>query len=602
MVIKKKVFFILYGIIAPYIVLTRRRRERMDKKTLYKIHGEITQLRRQQEFMNKKIDHLEELVKSYEMNIEPDEEQKQHLDLIQEDLDKKDLEQRIGGTWFNRIGVVAVILGLAYFLKYSFDNEWIGPTARVLLGLLIGIGMIGLGEKLRKRYSGYAQGLFGGGSLALFFSIYSGYSFYELISSTTAFILLIFVMIFTVFLSIRHQSLPIGILGIIGGYLTPFLVGSEDPSTWVLVSYLLLLTTGVLIVSIFQKWATFQYLSFFINQLIFAGLWAESRFSGHYGDEFSPLITFQVIIFVLYLGVATIYNIRHNKKANYFDLSLILLNAFAFFAWSNELLSTTFLTDYMGYYALFIAFIYILLGRMANRIGTGDKALVYTLFLVSFVMITISIPLQLDGVYIGIAWFAQSVGFMYMAQKLKNIQTVYSSLAVLVLGLMATYLEVISLDSNSSFFFNQPTLLLILSIISVVLIIYIVKSMERKELQDYVLSILTGLLLFLIFISLTVENRHFFSIRNYGYAISPEQLSLSALWLIFASVLFVIGLKKQVRYLRYVSLGLFAIVIVKAIFVDLASLETIYKILLFVLLGFVLLAVSYVYQKKKDSL
>ena len=46
-----------------------------------------------------------------------------------------DLESRIGSHWLNRIGISAVLIGMSYFLKLAFDNNWIGPTGRVSIGL-----------------------------------------------------------------------------------------------------------------------------------------------------------------------------------------------------------------------------------------------------------------------------------------------------------------------------------------------------------------------------------------------------------------------------------------------------------------------------------
>ena len=39
-----------------------------------------------------------------------------------------ELESKIGGHWLNRIGILALLIGASYFLKYAFDNEWIGPA------------------------------------------------------------------------------------------------------------------------------------------------------------------------------------------------------------------------------------------------------------------------------------------------------------------------------------------------------------------------------------------------------------------------------------------------------------------------------------------
>ena len=45
------------------------------------------------------------------------------------------LENLIGGHWLNRIGILAVFIGISFFLKYAFDNNWIGPSGRVAIGI-----------------------------------------------------------------------------------------------------------------------------------------------------------------------------------------------------------------------------------------------------------------------------------------------------------------------------------------------------------------------------------------------------------------------------------------------------------------------------------
>src|SRR5690242_3106979 len=56
--------------------------------------------------------------------------------------DEADLESRIGSHWLNRIGIAAVLIGVAYFLKFAFDNNWIGAAGRVTIGLLAGIAVV----------------------------------------------------------------------------------------------------------------------------------------------------------------------------------------------------------------------------------------------------------------------------------------------------------------------------------------------------------------------------------------------------------------------------------------------------------------------------
>ena len=62
-----------------------------------------------------------------------------------------DLESRIGSHWLNRIGISAVLIGVSYFLKFAFDNNWIGPAGRVSIGLLAGIAVVVWSERFRTR-------------------------------------------------------------------------------------------------------------------------------------------------------------------------------------------------------------------------------------------------------------------------------------------------------------------------------------------------------------------------------------------------------------------------------------------------------------------
>src|SRR5207244_1236850 len=50
-----------------------------------------------------------------------------------------DLEQRIGARWATWVGVVAILFGIGFFLKWSFENDLLGPGARVVLGLVAGL-------------------------------------------------------------------------------------------------------------------------------------------------------------------------------------------------------------------------------------------------------------------------------------------------------------------------------------------------------------------------------------------------------------------------------------------------------------------------------
>ena len=51
----------------------------------------------------------------------------------------------------NRIGALALVIGLGYFLKYAFDNDLISETVRVLIGISIGIILIAGGIRFYQK-------------------------------------------------------------------------------------------------------------------------------------------------------------------------------------------------------------------------------------------------------------------------------------------------------------------------------------------------------------------------------------------------------------------------------------------------------------------
>lgn len=76
-------------------------------------------------------------------------------------------------------------------------------------------------------------------------------------------------------------------------------------------------------------------------------------------------------------------------------------------------------------------------------------------------------------------------------------------------------------------------------------------------------------------------------------------LTISITWLLFSCVLLWIGVWKKLQGLRLVSIGVIGLSILKIFLYDLSFLDTLYRIFSFIILGFILLVISYLYQKKK---
>ncbi len=80
-----------------------------------------------------------------------------------------------------------------------------------------------------------------------------------------------------------------------------------------------------------------------------------------------------------------------------------------------------------------------------------------------------------------------------------------------------------------------------------------------------------------------------------------RQLALSSLWALYAVALVAIGIWRDYRPIRYLAMVIFGFTITKVFFVDIATLDRVYKMLSVMVLGVLLLVASYLYQRLKTQ-
>jgi uncharacterized membrane protein len=75
------------------------------------------------------------------------------------------------------------------------------------------------------------------------------------------------------------------------------------------------------------------------------------------------------------------------------------------------------------------------------------------------------------------------------------------------------------------------------------------------------------------------------------------QMALSVIWSAYAAALAAYGFVRRVAVIRWTALVLFALTIVKAMLVDIAQLQKLYRIIVFAVLGILLLLVAWGYNR-----
>ncbi|HMA13811.1 MAG TPA: DUF2339 domain-containing protein [Kiloniellaceae bacterium] len=218
-----------------------------------------------------------------------------------------------GLVWLG--GVILALAGL-FLAKYGYEHGWLalGPGARCAAGFLFGVALAAGGEWLRRRPLQRAVAAIGpnylppaltaAGLASAFGSLYAAYALYGLLPPLAAFALLALVAFAAFALALLHGPF-LAVLALLGGFVTPLLVESPEPSAWGLFAYLLALTAAALAVTraVGAWWLAWGTLAGAVlwPLLWFAALWSP-------GDA-PPLGSYLVVLAVLFVAV------RHRTEA-----------------------------------------------------------------------------------------------------------------------------------------------------------------------------------------------------------------------------------------------------------------------------------------------
>lgn len=94
---------------------------------------------------------------------------------------RRNIERLVGENLFSKIGILVLIIGVCFFVKYAIDRDWINEVARTSLGMVAGFGLWGVAYKLRDNYRNFSSMLAGGGFAICFASVGIGYNYYSLL-------------------------------------------------------------------------------------------------------------------------------------------------------------------------------------------------------------------------------------------------------------------------------------------------------------------------------------------------------------------------------------------------------------------------------------
>jgi uncharacterized membrane protein len=465
--------------------------------------------------------------------------------------DEGNFEAIVAGRWLNYVGILALLFAVTFFLKYAFDNNWVGPRGRVGIGLLAGSILYPWSHHLLARgYKYFSEGIAGLGAAVLYLSLWAGWHYYHIFPQSTAFALMIVVTAATLVVAVGRNSERIAFLALVGGLITTLVY--------------------------FWGWYSDFYRA----------------------DELVTTVLFATVFFVLFAALPLVRSWRDGELSG-LEAGIVLVNSLAYLAALREMLWPD------DRWALTVAVLALAAAHLAaermlpEKRGTETRLarILYPGLALTFV--TLAIPIRLDGRWITIAWAVQGAVLIWTGLRVRIAALRWAGLALF--AIVAGRLALIPIPAHT-FLLNARFATFAICVACMGMGCYFAATSDEElgeqESMNFVIAAVVANILAVAALSLEVWDvfgrMHSLGIDR-GHA---QELALSMLWLVWALGLLGAGLWKQSQTIRWQALVLLGVVIVKVFLFDLSFLERFYRIVSFLLLGLALMLISFYYQRQ----
>jgi uncharacterized membrane protein len=535
------------------------------------------------------------------------------------------LERRIGSQWLNRVGVVAVLFGVSYFLKLAFDNGWIGPGFRVLIGCLVGVGLCGWSERFRSPNSvAFSHSLKAVGVGVLYLSLWASFQLYHLLPAAIAFVAMMLVTAATAGMAITQDAELLAGLALLGGLLTPVLCNTHENHEAALFGYLLLLSLGALALQRVKPWPRILF-GAFVGSCLLGASWFDSYYSD---DQFAGTLLFLSLLFALF-AAAPLCFVRppeHGRPADARpQVLLATLNAAGYFYAITVLMqvSGTEAQPREGAWALGLAAVFAGLGvALERRAGDGVRAQTgaerlppMTHYGLAITFLTTGIALRLHQHWITLAWLVEGALVFGAGARAEHRGVKRFAAVVAALGLLRLLTVDLSTWGEQPPVLNARLATFAVAIGALLWMIYLDARSPDREADSRVLAAglvavnLLALLAAGLEIHDTFEPLLQAAVWGSGYPtfgdvqrarhglVILRSFSYSALLMLYGAGLMWLGFARRSALLRWQAILLIAVTILKVFFFDISDLDHLWRVLSFIVLGGLLLAISYAYQR-----
>jgi uncharacterized membrane protein len=462
------------------------------------------------------------------------------------------LEMQLGTRWIIWIGAVIFLGGVALALKYTYDNNLIGPSGRIMIGALTGIIALFVGEYYERRKLVIPFQAFTGGGLAIFYlCIFFAFQVYHLTGSGIAMLLAVLVTLLAISLSVIHNAMPIALLAVTGGYLSPVFLSTGQNAPWQLFTYIAILNLVALGAGYFRRWRALDLFCFGGTALLYLA-WFDKFYS--FPEQAAPALTFTTLFYIMFLIAPVLYSLARGIPEGLQSLTLIIGNSLFWLFCYYQVLFENY-REALGLVALLQALLVFFIYLLWMRRVKDPTPTAHSLLVISLSLLTLVFPLWFRFYAIPLSWAVEGVVLLWLGFRFRSELTRLGGVAILALaGIGLLYYLPLHTEAfvpvfNASF---GAWIFVVLCVTCAAQIVYV----RRDEDEITLVPLAGGLSLAAIVMAcflLTAETFQYWELRGGDGWFVNASASLTLLWIIIPALMVQQAMTRQQTPLAWLA-------------------------------------------------
>jgi uncharacterized membrane protein len=521
--------------------------------------------------------------------------------------DAASLESRIGAQLLNRIGILAVLIGVAWFLKLAFDRNWIGPPVRVWIGLAAAASLVAWSERFRRQgFPAFSFSLKALGTSIAYLSLWAASSVFHLGPYWLIFLAMSAVTVANALLARRQNSEVLGLYALAGGLATPGLLSVGHNNEMFLFLYLALLNAGALFLIASHQWKRVAWAA-----LLGTAAYSIGQSVMENDPSRLPLMVFFLALFFALFAVTPFLILRGPRELppGSFFIAFPIANAAA--AWVALMVLFGIRGQHAGrpWSTIAVAGGCFLMAAARRR----PAILSSTNIGLAIFFVTVAVPLEFDGTTVTLCWLGESLALVALARTRSDaVLRVFATAVLTVAGLsllvdwIAGTPQPLAVVTNMHFATNLAGA----AVFAIVTSLSLGGGSGRAfGSWTYLASFSAIAFSLTLLVAVSLEIHHYWFcgagfFRDFCGAYGQlERRTIAAGWgysawcMIYGAVLMAAGFLRRSAFLRWQALVVLAFSIAKVFLNGVSQQSQGYRVLSFLALGVLLLAISFAYQR-----